>query len=319
MLPSNDFDIQSVYEAQRRISGIVYRTPLERSERLSTQFGRPVYLKLECWQRTRSFKIRGAYNAVASLSAETLARGLVAASAGNHGQGVALAARMRGVAARIFVPRSAPETKKSRIRSYGAELREVDGIYDDAEAAALAYAAESGATFVHPAADPRVAAGQGTIGLEILEELPTVREVVVPVGGGGLIAGIGTVMKAMDGVRVVGVQSERTRAMHAALAAGHPVEVDHGETLADGLAGGIEARGLAWVRQVADAVELVTESSIAEAIHGLYRHEGVVAEGAGATPAAFLETVGPSTEGPVVLVVSGGNLDADRLREILAE
>src|SRR5690606_25277573 len=112
--------------------------------------------------------------------AETLARGLVAASAGNHGQGVALAARMRGAAARIFVPRSAPDAKKSRIRSYGAELREVDGIYDDAEAAALAYAEERGATFIHPAADPRVAAGQGTIGLEILEQLPTVREVIVP-------------------------------------------------------------------------------------------------------------------------------------------
>lgn len=307
-----------VYRARRRIAGVVHPTALERSEWLSEHAGRAVYLKLECWQRTRSFKLRGAYNAVAALSASVRSRGLIAASAGNHGQGVALAATLHGSDATIFVPRSAPETKKARIQALGGALREVDGIYDDAEAAALAHAEEVGAAFIHPSDDPQVIAGQGTIGLEILEALPDVAEVVVPVGGGGLITGIGSVMKAASReVRITGVQSERTDAMFAALAAGRPVDVSDEDTLADGLAGGVSAVNVERVRPIMDALELVSEAEIARAIRSLYRREGIVAEGAAATTVAHLEAASPASHGPVVLIISGGNLDAERLGEIL--
>lgn len=311
--------IQDIYQARRRIAGHVYRTPLERSAWLSSLAGCDLHLKLECWQPTRSFKIRGAYNAISALSPAACARGLVAASAGNHGQGVALAARAFGASATIFVPASAPETKKAHIRALGAELREVEGIYDDAEAAARADAAERGATFVHPFSDPDVVAGQGTIGIELLEELPAIREVVVPVGGGGLIAGIGTVLKGVAGsaVRVLGVQSEATRAMHAAFQAGRPVDVEHPPTLADGLSGGVEQESYERARPVTDAMVLVSEREIAEAISELYRREGVVAEGAGAVGVAALMSGKLQLTGPAALIISGGNIDASRLASIL--
>jgi len=320
ILPVMQPTIREIYVARRRLSGVARRTPLERSGWLSAVAGCDVYLKLECWQRTRSFKVRGAYNAVASLGAEARAAGLVAASAGNHGQGVALAAAELGAKATIFVPASAPATKQSRIRALGAELRTVDGIYDDAEAAALAYAEEVGACFVHPFANPLVVAGQGTVGLEIVEDLPTLRSVVVPVGGGGLIAGIGTAVKATAGsVRVLGIQSDQTRAMHAAFEAGRPVDVPPGETLADGLAGGVDASSYERARAVTDEIGLVDEAAIAEAIRELYRREGVVAEGAGAVVVAAVLKGTFELEGPAVLVVSGGNIDAARLAGILGD
>jgi len=308
-----------IYRARRRIGAGAYRTPLERSEWLSEVAACDVYLKLECWQRTRSFKIRGALSAVRTLSPEECARGLVAASAGNHGQGVALAAREAGVKATIFVPVSAPATKKARIRSYGATLQEVDGTYDDAEAAAKEWSRETGAVFVHPYADPRVVAGQGTVGIEILEDLPQVRDVIVPVGGGGLIAGIGAAIRsaAGTGVRVIGVQSEATRAMYDSFAAGRPVPYEPRETLADGLAGGVEAESYAWARAVTSEIRLVTEDAIAEAIRELYRRDGVVAEGSAATAAALLLDSTWRPAGPVVLVITGGNIDGDRLAEVL--
>lgn len=310
--------LQDIYAARHRIAGHAYRTPLERSDWLSSLTGREVYLKLECWQRTRSFKIRGAFNAVASLSPEARARGLVAASAGNHGQGVALAARELGASVTVFVPESAPETKKTRIRSFGAELRTVEGIYDDAEAAARAYAMETGATFVHPFSDADVVAGQGTIGIEILEDLPEVREVIVPVGGGGLIAGVGLVVKTLtDGrIRVTGVQSDQTRSMHDSFEAGHVVDAPPGATLADGLAGGVEPESFERARAVTDEIVLVGEAEIAESIRGLYTHDGVVAEGAAATAASALQSGARVPEGPVVLIISGGNIDPERLAGI---
>ncbi|HEX6940005.1 MAG TPA: pyridoxal-phosphate dependent enzyme [Longimicrobiales bacterium] len=311
--------LADIYRARRRIAAGAYRTPLERSDWLSEIAGCDVRLKLECWQRTRSFKIRGALSAVTALSPEDRARGLVAASAGNHGQGVALAAREAGLAATVFVPASAPATKKARIRAFGATLREVDGTYDDAEAAARAHARETGAAFVHPFADPLVVAGQGTIGLEILEDAPDVREVVVPVGGGGLIAGIGIALRAAAGasVRVVGVQSEATRAMHDAFIAGGPVPAEVHPTLADGLAGGIEPESYERARAVTDEIRLVSEAAIAEAIRELYRRDGVVAEGSAATAVALLCATAWRPAGPAVLVITGGNIDAGRLAGIL--
>lgn len=308
--------LQDIYRARQRIATVAYATPLERSDWLSELAGVDVRLKLECWQRTRSFKVRGAFNAVRALPSEARARGLVAASAGNHGQGVALAAREAGTRATIFVPELAPAMKQARIVSFGAELRKVDGSYDDAEAEARRYARESGATFVHPFADPLVVAGQGTIGVEILEQFPGVGEVVVPVGGGGLIAGIGIALRAAGDIRVIGVQSEHTRAMHAAFAAGGPVDVEHPETLADGLAGSVEPTSYAWARQVVTEIRLVDEEAIAASIRELYRRDGIVVEGAGATPVALL-LGGWRPSAPVVLVLTGGNIDAGRLAGIL--
>lgn len=313
-------DLSDIYGARRRLAGHVYRTPLARSEWLSERAGADVFLKLECWQRTRSFKIRGAFNAAVLLSPEERAQGLIAASAGNHGQGVALAARELGSRATIFVPESAPATKKEHIVAYGAELREVPGIYDDAEAAARAYAEETGATFVHAFADPAVIAGQGTIGVELLEDLPELREAVVPIGGGGLITGIGTVLRAVggDGVRVIGVQSERTRSMYDAFEAGGPVEIEQGATLADGLAGAsTDAESYERVRAVTEEIVLVEEAMIARAIRDLFHYDGVVAEGAGAVTVAAVAAGVLRVQGPAALVISGGNLDGGRFAEIL--
>ncbi|MGH7553313.1 MAG: threonine ammonia-lyase, partial [Longimicrobiales bacterium] len=205
--------LADVHTAQRRIARSISKTPLERSVWLSQWTGVEVFLKLECWQRTRSFKMRGAAHAVAALPSDARVRGLVTASAGNHGQAVALAAAEAGISATIFVPSDAPRTKKARIRGYGAALEEEQPNYDEAERAAIAFARERGALFVHAFSDPAVVAGQGTVGLEILEQLPTVREIIVPVGGGGLIGGIGVVtVSAGRGIRVIGVQGSQTNA-----------------------------------------------------------------------------------------------------------
>lgn len=312
--------LKEIYLARSRIAGVARRTPLDRSQWLSELAGCDVYLKLECWQPTRSFKIRGAYNAVAALGEEARSRGVVAASAGNHGQGVALAARRLGVPAVIFVPRTAPETKQARIRSLGAELRVEGSIYDEAEAAAREYAAATGAFFVHAFSNPDVVAGQGTIGIEIVEDLPEVREVIVPVGGGGLIVGVGTAVKALAGpeVRVVGVQSEQTSSMYAAFVAGHVVEVSIGRTLADGLAGGVDEVSYRRARAVTDELVLVREESIARAIRALYHDDGVLAEGAGAVGVAALLERRIELSGPAVVVITGGNIDPGALASVLA-
>lgn len=312
--------IREIYRARKRLIGVTRRTPLERSAWLSGLARCDVYLKLECWQRTHSFKMRGAYNAVASLDPEARAHGLVAASAGNHGQALALAARLVGARAIIYVPDSAPEVKQERIRAYGAELRPVEGIYDDAMRAARTFAAESGAHLVHPFADPDVVAGQGTVALEILQDLPDVREVVVPVGGGGLITGIAVALQAAlgDDASVLGVQTVETSSMHASFNAGHAVLVEPGETLADGLAGGIEETSYQRVHEVVEHLELVDEDTVADAVRMLYRHDGIVAEGAAAVPAAALIERKLELRGPTVLVVSGGNIDAPRLARVLA-
>jgi threonine dehydratase len=313
-------DLRAIYGARAALRPVVRRTPLEHSTWLSERLGVAVHLKLECWQRTGSFKLRGAFNAVAALDPAARRRGLVTASAGNHGQAVALAARLHGVPAIVFVPRDAPATKQARIRQLGAELRAVDGNYDDAAAAARALAAEGVACMVHPFNDPAVVAGQGTVGLEILEDLPALRQVVVPVGGGGLIMGVGAAVRgaASGGVRVVGVQSEVTRAMHAAFEAGRVVATDVVPTLCDGLAGEVEEASFQGARRVVDALHLVTEAEVASAIRELYVHEGVVAEGSGAVGIAVALAGALAPEGPVAIVISGGNIDRAKLAPILA-
>ncbi|HWK90019.1 MAG TPA: pyridoxal-phosphate dependent enzyme [Longimicrobium sp.] len=309
-----------VLAAAARLRGIARRTPLERSAWLSERLGRDVLLKLETHQRTGSFKLRGAYNAVALFPGEVRERGLVTASAGNHGQGVALAATLHGARSLVFVPRSAPMTKKRRIARFGAEVREVEGGYDAAHHAAEAHAAATGAAFVHAFSDPAVVAGQGTVGLEILEDAPGVRTLVVPVGGGGLVGGMGIIARALSpGIRIVGVQTPETAAMHASFAAGRLASPPYGETVCEGLSGDVDERSLALARAVVDGMVLVEEAAVRAAIRRLYEEEGVVAEGSAAVAvAALLEGAMGEVEGPVAAVLTGGNLDAGRLASLLA-
>lgn len=309
-----------VLQAAHRIRGITRRTPLERSAPLSTAAGMDVWLKLETLQRTGSFKLRGATNAIALLSPEERARGLVTASAGNHGLGVALAARELGARATVFVPAGAPATKRQRIAALGATLHEVGGGYDEAHAEAEVYALEHGALYLHAFSDPGVVAGQGTVALEIFDALPEVRTLLVPVGGGGLVGGVGTVARAVGGVRVVGVQSTATAAMHASLMAGRLVSLPLEPTLCDGLAGDVDEPSLSLARRVVDEMVLVPEDAVRQAMRRLYREEGVTVEGSGAVAAAALwEGMLADLEPPVVAVLSGANVDAALLAELVSD
>jgi threonine dehydratase len=306
-----------IYEARRRIRGVVRHTPLERSPSLSEVAGHDVYMKLEAWQRTRSFKMRGAYNAVSSLDPEHRARGLVTASAGNHGQAVALAAREVGARATIFIPSNAPEIKKHRIQSFGATINADSATYDDAEVAALRFAEDTGATFVHSYSDRAVVAGQGTVGLEIIEDMPHVKNVIVPVGGGGLIAGVGVAIKsANQDIKVLGVQSTHTPAMYEAFKAGKLVTCPIPPTIADGLAGQTDELSYQRALGVVDEMYLVDESSIPSAIRNLY-YDGVLAEGSAAVSAAAISEGVIKIDGPTVVVITGGNIDAAQFAAIL--
>jgi threonine dehydratase len=306
-----------VLAARTRLRGLVRETPLQPSA-LPIGTHSDVLLKLECWQRTGSFKLRGALNAVLSLSDAERSRGLVTASAGNHGQAVALAAQQTGAGAVVFVPHDAPAVKQERIRAFGAELRTDAADYDDAERLAEAYAGETGGIFVHAFSDPAVIAGQGTLGLELLDVCSDFTEILVPVGGGGLITGIGVLLKtALPDVRVIGVQSTETRAMYEAFRAGRAVDVPIPPTLADGLAGCTDEATYRRARDVVDEMVLVTEPELENAIRLLFRHDGVVAEGAGAVTAAALLSGRVRLRGRCVAVISGGNIDGRRLAGIL--
>jgi threonine dehydratase len=312
--------VADVLAAACRLEGVVRRTPLERSEALTEAAGTEVLVKLESLQRTGSFKLRGAYNAVALL-AERGVRELVTASAGNHGLGLAWAARARGARATVFVPATAALTKRRRIARLGAALREFPGEYDDAHHAAEAYAAEHGLPFVNAFSDPEVVAGQGTVALELFSEFPAARTLLLPAGGGGLVGGAGIVARALGpGVRVVGVQTEATSALHDSLRAGELRPGPVAPTLCEGLAGDIDARSLALAREVVDEVVLVDEAAVRRAIRWLYAEEGWVAEGSAAVvAAALLEGAVPGVEGPVAAVLSGSNIDARLLAGILSE
>lgn len=311
--------LKDIYDARSRIAGVVRRTPIERSLWLSELTGHDVFLKLDCWQRTRSFKLRGAFNAVARLSPEARAHGLVTASAGNHGQAVALAARQLGAHATIFVPTTGSVTKKARIRAFGAVLNEEYPTYDDAAVAAEAYAKATGATYVHAFSDAAVVAGQGTLGLEVLEDLPTLHAVLVPVGGGGLIAGVGTALKsASPDINVIGVQSTQTRAMYDAFEAGRVTPTDIGPTLADGLAGCVDETSYRRALRVVDRMVLVDENALPAAIRSLYHSDGIIAEGAAAVTVAAVMQKEVQIEGPTVLVVTGGNIDATVFANIIS-
>ena len=310
----------SVLSAAHRLRGIARRTPLRRSDGLSALTGGSVYLKCECEQITGAFKLRGAFNTIALLSDEERRKGVVTSSAGNHGMGLAWAARHFGVQATIFVPATAPRVKRDGIAALGATVNDQAAHYDEALDLATAFATERGATHVHPERGAALLAGQGTIALEILEELPDLATFVVPVGGGGLLGGCAALLDAVaPRVRIVGTQSDQTAAMARSLEAGRIVPIPVAPTLADGLAGAIEETGFETGRRVLDEMITVTEDEIAGAIAWLWREERLVVEGSGAVGVAALRSgYRPPVEGDIAVVLTGGNIDRDRWDDIVA-
>lgn len=295
-------------------------TPLRRSAALSELAGGDVYLKLESDQLTGSFKLRGAFNALAQLTPEQRARGVVASSAGNHGLGVAEAAQRLGIAATIFVPSNAPAVKKQGIAQREARVIDDASDYDDAMVRAREFAVQTSATFVHPCLGVPLLAGQGTVASEVLDELPSLQSMLVCVGGGGLLGGVGAfLLSDAPHVRVVGVQSERTDAMTRSIEAGHVVEIENLPTLADGLAGQIDDDALTIGQATLDSIVTVSEQEIAAAIAWLWLAEGIRAEGSGAVCVAALRSgrLGHLLP-PIVAVVSGGNIDSGRFEAVLA-
>lgn len=300
-----------VRAAAARIAEVVARTPLIPSPALSGIAGGEVYLKLENRQVSGSFKIRGALNAMLSLDAAARARGVVASSAGNHGIGLAMAGARLGVPVRVFVPASAPRVKREKIAAQGAVVDASQPSYDEAERAARAWAEATGATFVSPCTGRTLLAGAGTVALEVLDDLPSLGTMVVCVGGGGLVGGIGGYLRgAANGVRVLGAQSVLTNAMTLALASGRPTDVPDVPTLADGLAGLVDAEMLAQGQAAIDAMATVPEAAIAEAIAWLHAEHGERVEGSGAVGVAALRARALRPQAfPVAVTVSGANID----------
>jgi len=308
--------------AQGRIGHDVKRTPLVRSASLSEMVGAPVLLKLENHQTTGSFKLRGATNAVRSLPAESKARGLVTASTGNHGRALAHAAAAVRIRAVICMSALVPANKVDAVRALGAEARVVGRSQDDAQAEVERLVRQEGLAVVPPFDDAAVIAGQGTVGLEIVEDVPDVDLVLVPLSGGGLASGLAAAVKGKrPQARVIGVSMERGAAMHASLRAGRPVLVEEVETLADSLGGGIGLDNrltFRMVRDLLDGVILLTETEIAAGIRHAFVTDGEVVEGAGAVGIAALLARKVEVRGPTVALLSGRNIDLKRFHEIVS-
>jgi threonine ammonia-lyase medium form len=312
--------LDDVLAAQELLRGIVRPTPLESSRALSERVGVGVYFKCENLQRAGSFKIRGAYTRMSRLSDEEKARGVVAASAGNHAQGVALAAQLLGIRSTVFMPLGAPIPKLMATRAYGAHVELLGTRIDECLVRAKQFEAETGAVLIHPFDHVDIVAGQGTCGLEILEQCPDVKTILVSVGGGGLLAGIATVVKAKrPDVRVIGVQAESAAAYPASLAAGRPVPLANMATMADGIAVGCPGEvPFAIVRELVDSIETVSEELLSRALLFLLERAKLVVEPAGAAAVARLMDAGEGAyEGPVVAVLSGGNIDPVLLLRII--
>ena len=308
--------LDMIKDARRAMQGIVRNTPLDPAPHV----GRNIYIKAENLQLTGSFKLRGAYNKIRSLTSEEAARGVIACSAGNHAQGIAYSASMLGIRSTICMPAGAPLSKVESTKGYGAEVVLVPGVYDDAAREARRLALEQGYTFAHPFDDPLVIAGQGTIGLEILEQLPQVEQVIVPIGGGGLISGIAVAIKTLKpSCRIIGVQAAKAASMYLSQIEGAPVELTSVATIADGIA--VKKPGeltFALCQRYVDEIITVSEGEIACAILRLIEGQKTVAEGAGAAAVAAalfgkVDTLGR----PTVCVVSGGNVDVTTLSRIV--
>lgn len=324
MAPGNRITLRDLYLARARIASGIRRTPLVASQSLSALGPASISLKLETLQATGAFKLRGATNFLRACGDEERARGVVTVSTGNHGRAVAHAARRIGARAVICMSSLVPRNKLEAIRALGAEVRIIGCSQDEAEVEAQRLVADEGLTLVHPFDEPLVIAGQGTVGIEILEDQPEVDTVIVALSGGGLISGIALALKAANPrARVVGVTMEQGAAMYESVRAGRPVEVGEAASLADSLGGGIGLENrytFELTRALVDDYVLVSESEIARAMRHLYRNERVIAEGGGAVSvAAVLAGKVPGLSGNVVCVVSGGNVDMTVFTRIVAE
>jgi threonine dehydratase len=313
--------LDDVEAARKLLVPVIRLTPVEQSEPVSNLLGRPILLKAEHTQRTGSFKIRGAYHRIAQLHPAQRQAGVVAASAGNHAQGVALAASLLGVHSTIFMPEAAPLPKVQATRAYGAEVVLGGLVFDDALAAARTHAETTGAVFVSPFDDPAVIAGQGTMGLELAEQAPEAGTYVVSVGGGGLISGVAAALKARrPGCRVVGVEAEGAASMTAALAAGRPVKLERIDTMADGIANKVVSDlTLAHVQALVDEVVTVSEEDLSRALLMLLERAKTLVEPAGAAPLAAILAgrVTAPPDQPVCLLLSGGNVDPTLLMRVI--
>jgi len=318
---ADDVTMRDIYLARQRIAPLAKRTPLVPSPLLSELVGASVHLKLENLQETGSFKIRGAANNVLSLSDDQKARGAMTISTGNHGRAVSYVARREGVRPLICIPEGTPSNKVEGIRALGGEVAVCGKTYDEAEDEAFRIEREKGLTMINPYDDPLTIAGQGTIGLELLEDLPEIDTVLVPVGGGGLISGIALALKcASSTIRVVGVSMERAPVMYHSLQAGSPIRMEQEESLADALVGGIGLENRYSFRMVQELVDdfvLVSEEEIAEAMAFALERHHLVVEGAGAVGiAALLHEKVKDLGQHVAVVISGGNVDIPLLMRV---
>jgi threonine dehydratase len=311
--------LSDIHAARERIAGVASVTPLID---VSAHAGRPLLLKCENMQPSGAFKIRGAYNMVAQLTADERQRGVITYSSGNHGQAMALAARALGAPAVVVMPTTAPRVKVDGARAYGAEVIFEGTTSVDRRARAVTEAVARGLTMVPPFDHEWIIAGQGTVGLEILDQLPGVAAIVVPIGGGGLIAGVvAAVKQTRPGVRVIGVEPEGAAGMHASLVAGHPITLPKAVSVADGLIP-VRPGDLTFdhVSRLGDGVVTVTDDQILDAVLWAFSRAKVVAEPSGAASIAAVLSgaidAKERIEGPIVAIVSGGNVGADRMMEV---
>ena len=305
-----------ILKAKKNLEGIVYRTPLTYSKKLSEISGAEIYLKWENLQKTGSFKLRGAYNKISSLKPEERSKGVITASAGNHALAVALVAKMINLKAVVVVPENAPKIKVEQCRALEAEVVLKGANYDESVTYCKKMISETGATYIPSFSDYKVIAGQGTIGCEILEEIPDTNVILVPVGGGSLISGIALWAKTINSnIKVVGVQSTATYTMHECFKAKKIVDVPVPPTIADGLAGGISQMTLELALKYVDEIVLAKEEELKKAILWVLRNERQVVEGAGIVgPAAILQRkIRFKPNEKVVAVISGGNIDMELL------
>lgn len=314
-----DISLNDLKEARKCLENVAYKTGLVHNTTLSEMSGNSVYLKTENLQKTGSFKLRGAYNKIAHLSDEEKKCGVIAASAGNHAQGVALGATSFGVKSTVVMPEHAPLSKISATKNYGAEVVLHGDVFDEACAEAVRIQKETGATFIHPFDDKEVIAGQGTIGLEILEDLPDVDIIVVPIGGGGLISGVAAAAKKVNpDVKIIGVQTKNMPSMLKSVEAGKITTFDGLPTIADGIA--VKTPGkltFELTQKYVDEIVTVAEDEVANAILLLLERAKVVSEGAGASSvAAILNQIDVKNK-KIVAVVSGGNIDVNMLSRII--
>lgn len=305
-------DAVEILKARKNLEGVAIRTPLTHSKALSELTGAEVYLKWENQQKTGAYKFRGAYNKICSLSAKEAEKGVITASSGNHAMAVSLASKLLGVKATVVVPEGAPKLKIEKVRALGADLILKGANFDESLVHCVELSKKTGAVYVAGTEDHKVMAGQGTIALEIMEDLPDVETIIAPVGGGGMISGIGTWAKAINpGIRVVGAQSTEARAMYESFKAGRMVEISVTPTLADGLAGQISQMALEHVSRVVDDILLADENGLKDTVLWVLANERQVIEGSAAVgPALLLQNkIALGRFEKIALVVSGGNVD----------